>query len=151
MKKLLVNEISRDLLSLIPIFHEKLIKPSEGLLGGGLSRILFFTLSIIKTEGLITMTELSAKMEMPKQQMTKIINRLCEVGFVERLYDKADRRIIRIGMADPGKNYISDYMERLLELIAENIGNLEDHDIKDMKNSVECLVRILPKMGKIKA
>jgi DNA-binding MarR family transcriptional regulator len=144
-----VEEISRDLLSLIPIFQEKLIKPSEDLFYDGMSRLRFFTIGIIKSEGPISMTALSSKMEMPKQQMTKIINRLCESNLVERTYDQKDRRIIRIAMTPSGNDYIDGYIKKLLIMTAGNIEKLSDQDIRDMKSATETLVRVLPKLGRM--
>ncbi len=149
MKTQIVNEISRDLLLLMPMFHEKLIKPSEGLMSDSLSRMQFFTINILMHDGLASMTELSSKMEMPKQQMTKIINRLCDAGFVERLYDKADRRIIRIKVTTSGETYLKDNRARLIELVSINVSKLEDSDIEEMRRATDSLTRILPKIGKI--
>jgi DNA-binding MarR family transcriptional regulator len=143
----MIQELSMDMMSLMPIFHDKLLKPSEMLLMDEMSRMQFFTLGILKDEGVMTMTELAHKMSMPKQQLTKIINHLFEIGLVERIHDKTDRRVIKVAITKQTQTYMRQCMVKLSVFLEENISKLDEEDINDLQKAAATFYRLLPKLG----
>ena len=83
--------LERELFLTVPLLHDRLIKPFEGLLRQGFSPMQFYTLVLLRRKTSMAMTELAANFHIPKQQMTRIVNRLAELELVQRTGDPGDR------------------------------------------------------------
>jgi DNA-binding MarR family transcriptional regulator len=58
---------------------------------------------LVRQDGSATMGELSDALGIPFSTATRLVNRLDLGGYVERLIDPQDRRIVRIVLTDEGK------------------------------------------------
>ena len=58
------------------------------------------------------MTELANFARMPKQQMSKLVDKLVEGGFAERLSDPDDRRVIRLRATEKADEYVASFLEK---------------------------------------
>lgn len=126
--------------------QEKLYKPFTDVFKDKLSLMQFATMAILKRYGLLTMGELADKMNMPKQQMTQIVAKLVEYGFASRYRSDTDRRMIRISTTPQGDTYIEKEHHAYLMRAIEQINALGEDDARDMRQAIDTMNRILPKL-----
>lgn len=106
-------EIQELLLDTIPAWHFWFIRPFKKLLDEGVSLDMYYCIQALRRHGdTVTMTELSRLARMPKQQMSKLVDRLVESGFAERLSDPDDRRVVRLRTTDRAEEYIRHFLEK---------------------------------------
>jgi DNA-binding MarR family transcriptional regulator len=69
----------------------------------------------------LKVTEISNLLQITPAGVTHLINRLEEAGFVERLSDSNDRRVVLIGLTEKGtkvaEGLIADVQEKLIGLV----------------------------------
>jgi DNA-binding MarR family transcriptional regulator len=87
---------------------------------------LFYRVSnIIYPDNRLTMGELSATLSVPFSKATRIATWLVDSGYLKRLPDADDRRIVRIALTDKGRELhsaMSNYMkERIQDLISSSL------------------------------
>jgi len=87
---------------------------------------LFYRVSsVIYPKHQLTMGELSSALSVPFSKATRMINWLVDNGYVKRLSDPDDRRIVRVTLTEKGSalhQAISNYMrERIQELLATSL------------------------------
>ena len=88
------NEIQELLLDTIPAWHYWFARPFKRMLNDGVSLDMYYCIQSMRRSGrTMTMTELANFARMPKQQMSKLVDKLVEGGFAERLSDPDDRRV----------------------------------------------------------
>ena len=98
------NEIQELLLDTIPAWHYWFARPFKRMLNDGVSLDMYYCIQSMRRSGrTMTMTELANFARMPKQQMSKLVDKLVEGGFAERLSDPDDRRVIRVNLTDAGR------------------------------------------------
>lgn len=83
-------------------------------------------MEVLTISGPVTMTDFSDRVNIKKQQATKLVNRLVERGFVERLYDKNDRRTIKIIITPEGRDFLANNNTRSVDGLMEIISDMED-------------------------
>ena len=106
------TDIPQIIMKIQPMWHYRIVKPFKQLLDDGISPETYYCLNILRNhEGMLTMSEIAQLVHMPKQQMTKIVNRLIEKQFVERIYDPSDRRIIRLRVTEQALYYMNRFAE----------------------------------------
>lgn len=64
-------------------------------------------------EAPMTMGELSEALNVPLSTATRTIDWLVESGYVERLHDPDDRRVVRVALSDSGKELYATFSEYL--------------------------------------
>lgn len=142
-----IREIEDALLGVLPWWNYRLAKPFKELLDEGVSLEMYYCIQILRWIGKpITMSELAQAARMPKQQMTKMVNRLVEPGFVERVYDPADRRVIRIQLTEKAMRYTDQFLDQNAGKFRQFLEQVEEEDREDFMKAMEILLRILPKL-----
>lgn len=81
-----------------------------------------------------------------KQSATKVVDKLCSIGFVERITDANDRRIVQIRTTDIGKDYIDVIYCQDSVFIEAIHQSLDEEEMKEMNKAIETLIRLLPKL-----
>ncbi|WP_333886601.1 MarR family winged helix-turn-helix transcriptional regulator [Clostridium sp.] len=94
------------------------------------------------------MRELAERMNLSKQQMTKIIAKLVKINFAERNYDKDDRRIIKISATKEADEYIKLESKAFARRLKDIVNSLNEEDLRDLENAIKSMNKILPKFPK---
>ena len=141
-----ITRIQESLLALLPLWNYKITKPFKQLLNEEISLEMYYCIQTLQWVGEpISMTELTQFMRMPKQQMTKLVGRLVESGFVRRTYDAADRRVIRLSVTDKAEEYIAKYLTEDAGDFRKLMEEMTEGDREDFRGAVETLIRVLAK------
>lgn len=82
----------------------------EILVGFGITPPQLNALVILNEQGEITMGELCDRMYLACSTATDLIDRMERNGLIARERDKADRRVIRLKVLDPGRKIIDEVM-----------------------------------------
>ena len=131
------------LLAIMPQWHYWFAKPFKRLLDDGVSLEMYYCIQFLRLNGeTMTMSELAATTGMTKQQMTKIVNRLMEHNFVERVSDPDDRRIIRLKIKDKAESYINRFLDRDAAYFKEFFDELAPSDRDELAQALATLLRI---------
>lgn len=86
------------------------------------------------------------KMSISKPNMTKVVNRLIEGGFVTRGKDKHDRRIITLHMTIEGKKIVDNHWNDMKAQIMASTRQLSDAEMQALYDSFETIKEIFEKL-----
>ncbi len=138
--KLEIGQIQEELLGLLPQWNYRITKPFKQLLDEGISLEMYYCIRILRwLGGTATMTELGTYALMPKQQMTKMVNRLVEHQLVERLEDPADRRIIKIRLTDTAFQYIDHFLSEDAKCFRYLLEQMDGEDRIAFRNAIKTI------------
>jgi DNA-binding MarR family transcriptional regulator len=106
---------------------------------------LFYRVSsIIYPKTQLTMGELSTALSVPFSKSTRIIGWLVDNGFVKRMSDPGDRRVVRIALTENGTSLhqaISNYTkERVQVLLSSSLTTTEQEILFTLINKVAALL-----------
>ena len=88
----------------------------------------FFILEFLNREGGSKMTELAHFMNVTTAAMTGIVDRLVREGYIERVYDKNDRRIIKVKLTGTGNALTRKIAERKQQMIVKIFEKISETD-----------------------
>ena len=110
------------------------------LLPHNLSLPQLYLLSVLKNEdGPITTGEIGRAMVKASQTITGLVDRLEEPGFVERVFDRRDRRKTWVRMTEKGERKFAEAFPLANRLAEELSAALTDQELKDLQAKVEKL------------
>ena len=138
------KQIQELLLSILPAWNYRIAKPFKQLLDEGISLEMYYCIKTLQWYGEpITMSELARCTMSAKQQMTKVVNRLVEQGFVERIYDPANRRIIRIKPTEKAQDYTEHFVEDNASCFRPLLEQMSGEDLADFQRGLELIFQVL--------
>ena len=144
------DEVIRDLLSLTPLIRRDI---QRKLVKSAFTRvehdITLPHLEIIKTlheEGSLHIAEIGEKLQIPKPQMTHLVDRLEKLGIISRKTDDNDRCITNLSLTEKGLQINSELDETLYSSIREKLVNLSEEELQEISASLRKLSEILSKI-----
>lgn len=143
MNKELNLKLAEDLASLIPRFHQKFIHHLQLPIPPN----HFFILVCLCDHGTQTMTEISSRLLISKQQMSPIIDKLLKSGYVEKRADPADKRSSKISLNQTGYQILENYHEKIKTVLAGKIQNLSDEDAKEFDHVLTSFFRLFNQLS----
>lgn len=86
-----------------------------------------------------TMSELAARLEITKQQLTKLVNDLEEKDLVRREHDSRNRRQVYLYITPTGAAIVSQLKEAMLSCTVAGLSGFSEQELKELDN---CLTRL---------
>lgn len=144
--KKITEELVRNLLRVFPAWNSKLVRPFKESLHKEMSLETYYCLETVRMCKSITMTELGQQLRVPKQQVTKLIDKLCEHQFVERTHDERDRRTTWIALTPRAEEYLADYYLKNTGFIEKLEDKLTEEEQRKLNEAIIVLADILPRL-----
>ena len=91
----------------------------------------FMVLNFLAHSGESKMKDLAGFMHVTTAAMTGIVERLVRDGYVKRLYDPEDRRIIRVDLTTKGKELLFKIRQQRRRLVIKVFSKISDRDRED--------------------
>ncbi|XOQ48572.1 MAG: Multiple antibiotic resistance protein MarR [Eubacteriales bacterium] len=140
------NELIAALLSIVPQINETFLRPIEQKSLGNLTPTQVRAIRILESKELLSMTQFSTEMDISKQQMTKIINALVEKGYVERVEDKTNRRLVLIRLTKFGRVQIKKLTQQAVELLRLQFKQISEEDKAALIEATQTIKSIVEKI-----
>ena len=112
----------------------------------GISRQQFDVLCIIYEKGQITMGELCKEISSACSTATDLADKLEKAGYVERLREKRDRRVVRLNILPKGEKLIKSVIERRAQKLCAVLETFEEEDRMKTISFIETLTDKLDRM-----
>jgi DNA-binding MarR family transcriptional regulator len=128
--RLAVARLSRRIRQQAAISGEELTASTQG------------ALASIERFGPITLGELAATEQVQPPSMTRIVGRLEDCGYVTRVVDAADRRVVRAVITDEGRALLERSRTRKDALLAQRVAELTDAERKLLRRALPLLERL---------
>lgn len=136
----------QNLLLVLPNWHSRLVRPFKDTLDKEMSLETYYCLETLRASGTVTMTELAHQLRVPKQQVTKLIDKLSRHQFVERVYKQDDRRAIWIQLTSEALTYLDEYYLKNKTFIQTLEERLTEEELEQLNSAAATLRDILPKL-----
>jgi DNA-binding MarR family transcriptional regulator len=88
----------------------------------------FFVLDLVGRKGEEKMSDLAKFINVTTAAMTGIVERLVKNGYVVRVYDPDDRRIIKIKLTPKGAKILKDMIQKRKEITIKMFGSISQEE-----------------------
>lgn len=132
------------LLALMPFYHKHIVKTGYGITG--IQAAQYRVLGVLMKAGTLPVSEIGRRLYISKPYMTALIDTLIRDGFVERLPDLTDRRVINISITDEGKRHLRQSVTQYKNDLKDLLASLDEPDLAELCSSLESLKNILGKI-----
>lgn len=102
----------------------------------------------LAAEEKLTMSQLAAKINTSNEQATRAVAQLVDRGFIERLQDNSNRRVINIRLTEKAQEFISKTKAEIMGDLLDRFNDVSDEDMESFQAAIEQLIRVLKKVQK---
>ena len=150
MKPDVLDSVISDLLSITPLIRRniqrKLVRTAFAGIEEHITLPHLEIMLTLKEEATRHIAEIGERLQIPKPQMTHLIDRLESLELVSRQTDAGDRRIINIALTGKGRRIIEELDGVIKSSIKEKLAGLTEAELKEMSVSLRRLGEILSKL-----
>jgi DNA-binding MarR family transcriptional regulator len=147
MTDIIKERVAENLIALLPFYHKKIFGPGgQGITG--MQAAQYRILGVLMKAGTpLSMSELGKRQYISKPYMTILVDQLIQDGYVQRIPDTGDRRVINIAITAEGKRHLKQAASRYKETIKNMLSELDSRDLEDLCQSLEKLRNIISKIS----
>ena len=146
----ILGRVASDLLSVPPLIfrliRRKLVMTTLEDIDVDIKLLHFEIMKVLKEEGTLHPREIGERLLVAKAQMTHLVDKLVELGFVNREMDESDRRTINITLTDKGSKMLDEQDNIVVNAVRENMAALTDAELEALSHSLRTLRDILFKL-----
>jgi DNA-binding MarR family transcriptional regulator len=150
MRSEILESITEDLLSIPPLIfrgvRRKLLKAALANSDVDITPLQFEIMRLLEEVGTLHIAEIGEKLQIARPQMTHLIDKLQDLGMVERQIGTADRRTINIVLTGQGKNTLKEHDSRIRNAIRDTLSCLTDEELEDLSDSLRKTRDVLSKL-----
>lgn len=133
------DQCADEILSLLPLYHKKILHPKVS----GLQRAQFRVLGVLMRDGTLPTTEIGRRLYISKPYMTALVDSLMEEKLVERQPYPEDRRVIRIAITPLGKQHLKEALELYRADVRKLLLEVSTRDLEELGAALATVRRIL--------
>jgi MarR family 2-MHQ and catechol resistance regulon transcriptional repressor len=150
MRNDILERTANDLLSVSPLIfrgvRRKLLKAELDSISIDISPLHFEIMRLLKENDTLHITEIGERLQLARAQMTHLIDKLAELGMVERQADSTDRRVTNIVLTPKGSAFLEEHGGNIWKATKEFLSGLTDEELADLSASLERLREILSRL-----
>ncbi|HEY40874.1 MAG TPA: MarR family transcriptional regulator [Dehalococcoidia bacterium] len=146
----ILDSIAEDLFTIPPLIgrsiRRKLLRIAMAHIQEDISPPHFEIMKTLEEAGVLHVTEIGERLQIPKPQMTHLIDKLVFLEMVERQPDANDRRIINITLTSKGKTLLKKHRRMIEDAIKKSLASLTDEELAELSTSLRKLRQIFLKL-----
>lgn len=144
------GKVALDLLSIpsliFRLVRRRVVKTTLADTNLDIKSLHFEIMHVLKDEGTLHPAKIGEKLLVAKAQMTHLVDKLVELGFVKREMCSDDRRTINLTITEKGRKVLEEQDNLVINAMEENMAALSDEELQIFSNSLRNLRDILFKL-----
>jgi len=144
LKRMSLSDFADRINQIMPVmFREFARRQASELFKGKVTIPQFLILDSLYRDGESKMSSLAGLMKVSTAAMTGIIERLVRDGYVMRVYDHRDRRIVKVSLTRKGGEFVKKVNEHRRSMVISIFSRISDADRKDYLRIISHIKEIL--------
>ncbi|WP_074034527.1 MarR family transcriptional regulator [Exiguobacterium sp. AT1b] len=142
------QDAADQFVKLIPFIRRKLLRLSDFPQIPNLNFSHFHLLMLIEDEGAVTNGRISETLSIAPPNVTPLITKLLNEGYITRVPDERDRRVIWNQLTEKGERILLERRDSFRRLFEERLAFLNEDETDRLIDSLKTLTEIVEKMDK---
>ena len=148
MDEKLLDSVTQEMLHLFPLLEGKIIRVGFRSMEREwkVAPHHFMILKMLSHSGPMPVSEIGGSHNIPKSHMTYLIDRLVEMGLVERQPDTKDRRVVKVSLTAEGQRTLAGCEALMRENAHQRMSSLTEADLNQLSESLKMVREIVAKV-----
>ena len=139
----MIDNVAQNMFHILPLIKKRLLHMDlvQREHGTPLSHVQ--VLAMLNDVGTMSVSEISRRLGIAKPNITPLVDRLYECGYVDRQHDENDRRVVNIVLMEAGKEKLAAIRATISRQIFQQVDGLSNSEFRELNESLSSVVRIL--------
>ena len=138
-----VDSLAQNIFHALPLIKKRLLHMDIVQREHGIPLSHVQVLAMLQDMGTMSVSEISRRLGIAKPNITPLVDRLFEAGYVDRQHDENDRRVVNIVLLPAGEEKLSAIRATIASQIMVQVEDLSHSEFRDLTESMSSIVRIL--------
>ncbi|MBE5766482.1 MAG: MarR family transcriptional regulator [Clostridiales bacterium] len=138
-----VASISDKLFQVMPLLRKRMLRVDGVQSEYGIPFSHVQVLAMLENSGSMSVSEISRRFGIAKPNITPLVDRLISAGFVERVRNKADRRVVDVYILDSGRQKLKEIQQALHEQVISWSDTISSQDFVELSDALSTIIRIM--------
>ena len=142
----MIDTVAQNMFHVLPLIKKRLLHMDlvQREHGTPLSHVQ--VLAMLQDVGTMSVSEISRRLGIAKPNITPLVDRLFECGYVDRQHDESDRRVVNIVLLPAGEEKLAAIRSTISGQILKQVDHLSVSEFRELNDSLSSIVRILSAM-----
>ena len=139
----MIDSVAQNMFHVMPLIKKRLLHMDlvQKEHGTPLSHVQ--VLAMLQDVGTMSVSEISRRLGIAKPNITPLVDRLFEAGYVDRQHDENDRRVVNIVLLPAGEEKLSAIRATIARQIQAQSESLTISEFRELHDALASVVRIL--------
>ena len=138
-----LEKLAWQILTIAPLLKKRIFRPEIEQNDNALPLSYIQVLVALDESETMTVTEISSRFDIAKPNITPLIDRMIEAGYVKRIRNSADRRVVHVVIQEKGREKVRSIVGSLKGGISKWSGNIKEHDMVRLTDAISIIYNIL--------
>ena len=141
-----IKNLPEKLLDLLVLIHNKLLNPNEVIKGCIIPPSHMKVIFYLANKKTMSVSNVAKCLDISKPNMTPIIDKLIDQGFVNRYNDSKDRRKINLELTEKAYEFINEKKSEMRSNLMNRVSLLEEEDLIKLVSIINDMNGIISKL-----
>ena len=139
----MIDSVAQNMLHVLPLIKKRLLHMDlvQKEHGTPLSHVQ--VLAMLQDAGTMSVSEISRRLGIAKPNITPLVDRLFESGYVDRQHDENDRRVVNIVLLPAGEEKLAGIRETIVRQVMRWTGNIPEKDFFELEHALQVISSVL--------
>ena len=138
----IVASISGNVVEALPVLPKKLLA-INALVRENQIPFSHIQILVMVQQETLSISELSKRLAIAKPNITPLVDELCSMGYVERVRDEQDRRVVRVRLKEAGAEKLKALEASVHARAYKWVASLSRSEAKELNNALASILRIM--------
>ena len=139
----MIDSVAQNMFYALPLIKKRLLHMDMVQKEHGTPLSHVQVLAMLQDVGTMSVSEISRRLGIAKPNITPLVDRLFEAGYVDRQHDENDRRVVNIVLLPAGMEKLSAIRATISRQIQTQAEDLSLSEFRELHDLLESVVRIL--------
>ncbi len=138
-----LKTLAWQILTVAPIFKKRLFRPEIVQAQHPIPLSYIQVLAALNESDTLSVSEISRRFDIAKPNITPLIDRMIDAGYVKRTRNSSDRRVVHVLILEKGREKINEIIDALSESIGSWSENITPEDLVRLSHAIDEIQSIL--------
>ena len=139
----MIDAVAQNMFHVLPLLKKRLMHMDMVQKEHGTPLSHVQVLAMLQDAGTMSVSEISRRLGIAKPNITPLVDRLFECGYVDRQHDEHDRRVVNIVLMPAGEEKLAAIRGTIARQIQGQAESLTVSEFRDLHESLQSIGRIL--------
>ena len=138
-----VETVANTTFEVLPLLRKKLLRMDVVQAEHNMPMSQVQMLAMLGENGALSVSEISKRLGIAKPNITPLIDRLIDEGFVERRRDENDRRVVNVVLLPAGEEKLISIRETIVRQVMRWTGTIPEKEFFELEHALQTISTVL--------